>query len=378
MPKPHVLHIYKDYYPPVLGGIEATINLMARGSLRDYEVSVLVCSGSPRGRIEMIDGARVVRVAEWKRVASAPISPSFVPALHQLAREADLLHFHHPNPTGDFAQFLVRSPKPAVMTYHSDVVRQRKAMWLYAPLQHFMMRRCRAIMPTSPNYLESSPWLQQYRDKCTVVPLGIDLTRFEKTPSVQAAAEELRALYPGPITVFVGRLRYYKGLRFLIDAMPQVPGTLLIGGTGPEEANLRRQIAELRLGDRVHLLEDLSEEQLVALLHAGDAFCMPSHLRSEAFGLSQVEAMACGLPVVSTRIGTGVPFVNQDGTSGITVPPEDPASIAAALNRLYADEDLRRRLGNGARTRAQQEFSAERMCQKVHAVYQGVLPAEAE
>lgn len=373
MARPHILHIYKDYYPPVLGGIETTINLMARGSLGHYDVTVLVCSGSRRGSEEVIDGVHVVRAPEIRRVASAPVSPAFVGAFKKAAAKADLLHFHHPNPTGDLAALVARSGKPAVMTYHSDVVRQRNLMWVYAPLQHAAMRRCAVIMPTSPNYLESSLWLQRYRQKCIVVPLGIDHSRFIKTDDVGRDAAAIRQHHSSPLTLFIGRLRYYKGLHYLLHAMKEVPGKLLIGGTGPEEFRLRQLIQELHLANRVVLLGDLTESQLVAHMYAADVFCMPSHLRSEAFGLSQVEAMACGLPVVSTRIESGVPFVNTHKESGLTVPPSDPVALATALTRLLTDVDLHTRLGDGARHRAQTLFSSERMCEDLHEVYSTVL-----
>ncbi|MGI8908273.1 MAG: glycosyltransferase [Candidatus Sumerlaeaceae bacterium] len=373
MSRPRVLHVYKDYYPPVLGGIEATINLMARGTLDACDVTVLVCSGGRTRSDEVIDGVRVVRVPELGRLSSAPVSPAFPSELRRLARKADLLHVHHPNPTGDVSCLLVRPAAPIVMTYHSDVVRQKKAMWLYGAVQERMMRRCKVIMPTSPNYIESSDWLQRHAEKCIVVPLGIDLARFEKTTETESSATIVRQKYPGPITIFVGRLRYYKGLEFLVRAMPQIPGTLLIIGTGPESDRLQSLIAETGLLNRVHLLGDQDESQLVAHLHAADAFCMPSHLRSEAFGLSQVEAMACALPVVSTTIPTGVPFVNHDGVTGFSVEPASPDALAQALNRIYSNPHLRTQMGAAARQRAVTTFNAARMCADLKRVYSQVL-----
>jgi len=259
------------------------------------------------------------------------------------------------------------------MTYHSDVVRQKNMMRLYGPLQERTMRRCALIMPTSPNYVESSEWLQRHRSKCVVLPLGIDLNRFGVTPEVSTAAEAIRARYPGPIVLFVGRLRYYKGLHFLVEAMRSVNATLLLGGTGPEQERLAAQVRDANLDGRVHLLGDLSEEQLVSYLRAADVFCMPSHLRSEAFGLSQIEAMACGLPVVSTDLPTGVPYINRHGETGLIVPPADPARLALAINELLQNGELRRTLGQQAKVRATTEFGAQRMCEQLMGVYNQVL-----
>lgn len=382
-PRPRVLHVYKDYYPPVLGGVEMTINLMAEGCSNEYDISVLVNSGSRHTSEEIINGVRVIRVAEWGRAASAPFSPAFISALARKARQADILHFHHPNPTGDLARFLSRPCPPAVMTYHSDVVRQQRAMAVYGPLQNWMMSQCRVIMPTSPNYMESSPWLARHRDRCTVVPLGIRVSDFDEAPAVLARAAQIKKRFslsrdpPRPVILFVGRLRYYKGLQFLIAAMKEIDAELLLAGSGPMEPELRRMATSLQVPDRVHFLGDISDEEKLACYYAADVFCMPSHLRSEAFGLSQVEAMATGLPLVSTRIASGVPYVNADGVSGLSVEPENPQALAEAINRLLSNDDLRNRLGQGARDRARQEFSATRMCEDVKAVYKKCLAAKS-
>ncbi len=371
--RPRILHVYKDYFPPVVGGIERTIRLLALGTRDEFDVRVLVNSGSRRSFTEEVEGVTVTRTGEWGRLASAPVSPAFIGALRREAAQADLLHFHHPNPTGDAAWLLTRPAAPVVMTYHSDVVRQRAAMALYGSVQERMMRASRVIMPTSPNYVESSAWLQRHREKCRVVPLGIETERFVSTPETRERAAAVRARYPGPVVAFVGRLRYYKGLHFLLRAMKDVDATLLVVGGGGDIEGFEVEAAAAGSGERCRFLGDLPEAEMLAVLHAADVFCMPSHLRSEAFGLSQVEAMASGLPVVSCRIATGVPFVNQDGTTGFTVPPESPEALAEALNRLLSDDALRARMGRAAYERAHSLFTAARMCDDVKAIYRDVL-----
>jgi rhamnosyl/mannosyltransferase len=127
------------------------------------------------------------------------------------------------------------------------------------------------------------------------------------------------------------------------------------------------------LEDRIFFLGTIPDEELPVVLHAADIYCMPSHLRSEAFGLSQVEAMACGLPVVGTDLDTGVRFVNRDGESGLVVRPGDSGALAEAINRILADDALRNALGDGARKRVQRLFTAGRMAENLKAVYQEVL-----
>jgi glycosyltransferase involved in cell wall biosynthesis len=371
--RPRIVHVYKDYYPPVIGGVENTINLMARGTSGEFDVRVLVCSGSRSTTTEVVDGIHVTRVGEWTRFASAPLSPRFPAEMRKSAAEADLIHLHHPNPTGDIALFLSGVRKPVVMTYHSDIVRQRVSKWAFAPVQNWSMRRAAVVMPTSPQYIDSSPWLSRFRQKCEVVPLGIDLKRFEKTETVAARADGIRSQYKQPLIVFVGKLRYYKGLEYLLRAMPHVKATCLIIGSGPDNERLRAIHNELQLGERVKFLGELPHDELVAHLYAGDIFCLPSHLRSEAFGLSQVEAMACGLPVVSCNLPTGVSFVNMHESTGLTVPPADSKALAAALERLVANPILLAQYGSNAAKRVGELFSAEVMCRNLTQVYQRVL-----
>lgn len=371
--RPRILHVYKDFFPPVRGGIENTINIMARGCLDEFDVSVLVCGGTSAEDEEIIEGVRVVRVREWGRIWSAPLAPAFVRALSREARCADLLHFHHPNPTGDLAYLLRGQGKPFVVTYHSDVVRQRAAMLVYGFLQRFMMRHAAVIMPTSPDYIASSEWLRPHKEKCEIVPLGIEIERFAPTPKVVERAQQIRRRVGTPIVLFVGRLRYYKGLHFLIEAMREVEAQLVLVGSGPEEHFLRDKVSQAGLEKRVHFSGELDDTEVLPYFYAADVFCLPSHLRSEAFGICQIEAMACGVPVVSTALDTGVPFVNKDGETGLVVPPADPQALAAALNRLLADDNLRQRFGEAARKRAATLFSAQRMNELVKRVYRKVL-----
>lgn len=372
--RPRVLHIYKDYFPPVMGGVEATINILAEGCRVAFDTAVLVNSGTRKTFQETIDGVSVTRVGEWGRFASAPFSPAFVSALRREAARADILHFHHPNPTGDLARFLVRPGAPAVMTYHSDVVRQKRAMTVYGPLQNWQMARCEVIMPTSPNYVDSSPWLQRHRERCQVVPLGIPMEPLEETPAVAARAQALRAQFPGQkLTLFVGRLRYYKGLEFLLKAANHFPGQIILAGTGPMEAELKTLARDLHIAERVQFLGDIPDQEKIAWYYAADVFCLPSHLRSEAFGLSQLEAMACGTPVVCCDVASGVPFVNKDGVSGLVVPTENPEALGKALGQILSDDALRLRLSEGAFQRARSEFTAEKMCERVMSVYREVL-----
>jgi rhamnosyl/mannosyltransferase len=366
-----VLHVYKDFYPPVHGGIEDHLNLLCR-TIRPYcDVRVLVsASGQSRTRREVVDGIPVMRAGELMRVASAPICPSW--PLHLRRLRADLYHFHFPNPTGDLSYWLSGARGKIVVTYHSDIVRQSTILPLYRPFLWRLLRKADAILPTSPQYLESSEYLKPFRDKCEAVPLGVDLRRFAPHPEVEARAAEWRAQWKAPMVLFVGRLRYYKGVDVLLRAARDIHARIAIVGDGPYEAPLRTVHRQLELHDRVEFLGAQNEFELLALYRAANVCVLPSTHRSEALGLAMIEAMASGRPVVSTELGTGTSWVNQHGTTGLVVPPGDAASLAAAINLLLDDAAMAERFGAAARERAQREFSHEVMAERVLRVYERV------
>ena len=368
-----IVHLYKDYFPPVRGGIEQTVARMARAqAAAGDEVTVLTSAhGGRRAREERIDGVRVVRCAEWARFASAPFCPGMPGSLARLS--SDVFHLHYPSPTGELSWLAVRPRGAMVVTYHSDVVRQAAVMPLYGPFVRAILARAAVIMPTSEAYIGRSPFLRPHRAKCLVVPHGVDLERFDGLERVAGRAAELRARYGGPLVLFVGRLRYYKGLDVLLAAMPEVRGRLVIVGDGPEERRLRGQAAVLGLDGRVAFAGAVSDNDLLAHLAAADLGVMPSTLPSEAWGMAMVEMMAAGLPVVCTELGTGTTFVNRDGETGLVVPPGDAVALAAALNRLIGDEALRGRLAEGARCRARELFSREAMMAGVREAYARAL-----
>jgi rhamnosyl/mannosyltransferase len=368
-----ICHVYKDYHPPVRGGIEQTVERMARAQARaGHDVTVLVsASGARVSRTETIEGVRVVRVAEWARALSTPLCPGFPHALAQI--RADVWHLHYPHPTGELSWLLMQPPGKLVVTYHADVVRQKLAMAAYAPFARALLQRADAILPTSDRYIDHSPFLRPHRAKCRVVPLGIDLEAYDALDAVEPRAAELRARYGAPFVLFVGRLRYYKGLDVLLDAMARCDAKLVIVGDGPEDENLRAQHARLALGDRVVFAGAVSDEDLLAHLKAASVGVLPSTHPSEALGIAMIEYLASGLPVICTELGTGTTFVNLDGITGLVVPPRDSAALAGAITRLMGDADLRAQFGAAGRQRAHEVFSRGSMMRSVDAVYAEVL-----
>ncbi len=362
----NILQIYKDYFP-VLGGIENHLRDLSEGLVaRGHRVTVLVTNQDRRTLIEYPSpGLTIVKAGCQIRLASTPLSLAMLP-LAGLTMP-DIVHLHFPYPPGDLAALVVPHRPPLVVTYHSDIVRQQVLLRAYRPLLLHTLRRAARIMATSPNYMASSIFLQPYAEKCRVVPLGIDPGRFagvEQAAGWRAGAEK--------VVLFVGRLRYYKGLHILLDAMPHISATLLLAGSGPERQRLEEQARALKIMDRVRFLGDVPDADLPGLYHSADVFVLPAHLRAEALGLAQIEAMACGIPCVSTELGTGTSFANQHNETGLVVPPGDPHQLAGAINSLLADPDLRRCYGAAARRRVDALFTRDHMLDGVEAVYREV------
>jgi len=366
-----VVHIFKDYYPPMTGGIEQHMRLLCTGLARQIEVTVLVPSRSRRTIKERLEGVSVIRVPEFSRYASVPLCPTMPVELRRL--RPDIVHLHFPNPMGDLTYLLGGQQAPLVLTYHADIIKQQVFLPFYRPVLALLFTRVSRIIAASAEYIASSDLLSRHQDKCTIIPYGINLGAFSLRDGESAEVEEQRLNYGSRLLLFVGVLRYYKGLDVLLRAMTRVQGHLLIVGRGPEREALEVMAEQLGIASRVTFLGEVSESQLRILLHAADVFVLPSIDRCEAFGIAQLEAMACGKPVVSSDLPTGMRFVNQHGVSGLLVPPGDPQALAEALQHLLDDVGLRARLGCAARARIEREFTAERMIARTLEVYREVL-----
>jgi len=372
-----ILHIYKDMYPPITGGIEKHIHLLCHLSQENgLDVEVLIANRKNKTEISFEDTIKITKVAQLGRFMSAPITPS----LHHYIRKikADIYHFHHPNPTAEIAYLLAGSPGKLVISYHSDIIRQALIMPLYKPFLHLFFNHASRILPTSENYLASSPILRHYKTKCTVVPLAINSDQFKANNDTLNKAHELKTKYPGQLHVlFIGKLRYYKGLGVLINAAKLTKGIhFWIIGKAPkvkQEAEYLNLVKSLNLDSHVHFLGELSDHDLLPYLYACDVFCLPSIERSEAYGLVQLEAHACGKPVISTDLNTGVSFVNQHMKTGLIVKPKDPVDLAKAFEYCINHPQEMLDMGKYAKVRVEKEFSTTLMFKKVKEVYDSVL-----
>jgi len=393
VPNPlRIVHLGK-YYPPSPGGIEGHTQTLARAQASlGADVRVLVVNhATPDGRdatfdrfthtpdTEELDGAvRITRVGRWACLAKLDVSPHVLRAVRRLSRSRpDVWHMHAPNVTMMLVVLACPAIRPLVITHHSDIVRQRLLKHLVRPIESAAYRRAERILPTSAEYAAGSELLRRFGPKVTPLPLGIDEEPF-RNPSAGALAYErlLRAQYGSPLWLCVGRLIYYKGLPVAFSALREVPGRLLVIGTGPLETEFRSQAMELGVADRVVFHGRATTEQLVGAYRAATALWFPSTARSEGFGLVQVEAMASGCPVINTALdGSGVPWVCRNDREGLTVPVNDSSALAEAAKRLLSEPALGDRLAQSGRTRAAQMFDHRVMAARSLDIYHAAIGA---
>lgn len=361
-----VLQVGK-FYPPHRGGMESHLQALC-GQLRArVEVEVLVAGEGRRTVEEALDSVKVTRVGTLFDFAAAPVCPGLVRRIRE--SRADIVHLHWPHPTALLAYLASGHAGRLVVTYHSDVVRQKVLGGLFRPVLRRALERADAVIAASPNYVESSPVLQRFKSKCSVIPFGVPLDEFDRVASSEVS--RIRGRFGPRVVLGVGRLIYYKGFEHLVRAMKDVDGHLLVVGEGPLRGALEREAERAGVGGRVTFLGHV--ENVVPYYHAADVFALPSIARSEAFGIVQLEAMACRRPVVNTRLDSGVPYVSVDGVTGLTVPPADSGALASALNRLLGDPALRTLYGRAARLRVESEFDLETMGRRTLRLYEEVM-----
>jgi glycosyltransferase involved in cell wall biosynthesis len=368
------------FFDDIPGGMQTHVDHLFRAMQGHIDYVHLVPSRDSQAFEGTLHGYPLIRTPSWNVDGSLALSPGLIAKARQLHRDKpfDLVHLHMPDPMSHLASWAVPAHVPRVMTWHADIIRQKALLLAYRPFQSAALRNARAIIAATPAHIKSSSELTapHLKHKLHVVPFGFDLAHYAQP---QANTAVLRSHYPGKIIFALGRHVHYKGFDVLIQAMAQLPDDtqLVIGGDGPLGTEWKALAARSPAAARIHFTGMISEADLPSYFQACDVFCLPAVNQAEAFGIVQVEAMACAKPVVSTRLNNGVDFVNQDGVSGYTVTPGSVDELAQALQRLLADEALRARLGQQALQRAQLEFSLPALRSKMLAVYQQAVGQSA-
>jgi len=367
-----ILHLGKFY--PVGGGVEKVMLDIVKGlSERDIACDML-CANVGKGSREIVltPQNRIICTRTLLKKYATMISPQMITTLRRIAASYDIVHVHHPDPMAALSLWLSGYKGRVVLHWHSDIVKQKKLLGLYLPLQSWLIRRADLIVGTTSVYIAASRHLTEVQHKCTHLLIGIPPV----VPKADAV-ELIRRRYAHKKIVFsLGRLVHYKGYRYLIDAAGHLDDSyvVLIGGSGPLRDELQQQIDDNGLNNRVRLLGSLTDEELPAYYGACDVYCLSSIMKTEAFAIVQIEAMSCGKPVVSCNIeGSGVPWVNADGESGLVVEVEDGQALADAIRRIMDRPGFYEQLSAGALNRYQKFFTKEKMIDRCIELYQQLL-----
>jgi glycosyltransferase involved in cell wall biosynthesis len=354
-----VLHVYRTYFPDPPGGLQEAIRQIALSTgAQGVTNTIFTLSPEPEPSVLIRPEATVVRSRSWAAPASCDLGGTGAfTTFSRLAKQADVLHYLFPWPFADVLNATIRPDCPAVLTYISDVVRQRWLGAAYAPLMWKTMREMRVIVANSPAYAKTSPILSHpdIRDKVRIIPLGIEEYSYPKEGD-DAIFDRLKLGTDETFFLFIGVLRYYKGAHFLIQAAKNVNAKVIIAGSGPEGAALQSLATQIG-ADNVVFAGQISDAEKVALIKRCRALVLPSHLRSEAYGMVLVEAAMFSRPMISCEIGTGTSYVNSHEETGFVVAPESTEQLTQAMNTLLADEVLANNLGQAARQRYDRLFS---------------------
>ncbi len=394
-PKLRICHLGK-YYHPFRGGIETHVQSLAQAQVDAGSAVTVACINhrdqngvdvwssrtTKTPTVTELDGdVRIHRFGKLATLARFDFCRGIRQFLYESSSKYDLLHLHVPNPSMCVALASTRPQLPIVVTYHSDIVKQRFIRKPFRFVENCVFSRVSRIIVATQAYRDSSAVLKKYQRKTTIVPFGLDLSRFKtSSPQSREFEQKLRAKAGGaPIWLCVGRLVYYKGTEYAVRALAKVPGRLMIVGGGELQTSLSELAKQLGVSDRIDWYPNLDDEQLRGAYAAATALWFPSIVRSEAFGLVQVEAMASGCPVINTSIrGSGVAWVSLNDVSGLTVPIQDSDALAAAARRLLEEPGLRDRLSRDAIERAESCFEIHDMTQKTMDVYESVLERKFE
>ena len=366
-----ILQLGKFY--PVGGGVEKVMYDLVVGLANRGIACDMLCAYDGKGsaEVKLSPKNKVICTKTLLKKYATMISPEMLFRLRRIASDYDIIHVHHPDPMAALALWLSGYRGKVILHWHSDIVKQKRLLNCYMPLQNWLISRADLIVGTSPVYIANSDHLTDVQQKCTYLPIGIK-------PIVPSAdgVKKIKEQYSGKKIVFsLGRLVHYKGYRYLVDAAKYLDDdyVVLIGGAGPLHDELQNQIDDYGLSERVKLLGRISDEDLPAYYGACDVYCLSSIMKTEAFAIVQIEAMSCGKPVVSCNIeGSGVPWVNQDGQSGLVVEPESGKALADAIRQITTDMALCQQLSQGARQRFAALFTDDKMIDRCLELYQQV------
>ena len=369
--KLRVLHVYKTSMPSSYGGVESFIKTLCKeDSKLGVKNVILTLHPKPQKQPIEMDGLTIHQVKQDFFFASTGFSVSAFSTFKRLSYDADVIHYHFPNPFADMLHLTCHPKKPSVVTYHSDIIKQKHLLRIYKPLRDRFLCSVDRVVATSPNYFVSSDVLQRFSNKVSIIPIGINSKEYDNVNFKRL--DFWRSCFSKPFFLFVGAMRYYKGLHLALEAVAGTDIQIVIAGISGVEKDLKAQAASLHLKN-ICFLGLVSDEDKVALLHLCYGFIFPSHLRSEAFGISLLEAAMVGKPLISCEIGSGTTFINSANDTGLVVNPGSSRELLEAMKFLLDNPKLAANMGKNARKRALKLFTAEKQAKAYYKLYQGLL-----
>lgn len=342
-------------YPPEIGGVE-TVAKQYVDILSNYEPVIVLCLNNnlTQGtQIEKYKNITIYRCSSFSRIASMPLSIAFFYHFIKLQKHANIIHIHEPFPLATIISLF--SMRKIFVTWHSDIIKQKKLGVLFKIFQNKLLRKATTITTTSEALLNSSCQLLRQKDKVKILPLTINSKDYLNITS-NKKEENIKDNF----ALFIGRLSYYKGIETLLDAIEKIDIDIefLIVGTGEMSYKIqeRQQLTQKKI---TFINRHVSEETKKELLSRCKCMLFPSNHNSEAFGITQLEAMIYGKPVINTNLPTGVPWVSPHLVSGLTIPVNDSTELAKAITLIFTDDIIYHKLSNGALTRVKHLFSNE-------------------
>lgn len=365
---PKILQLGKFY--PIRGGVEKVMYDLTTGlSEKGVNCDMLCSSIEGKGMEKKISSSsRLICSHTLFKLSGTMISPGMVTKLRKICKNYDIIHIHHPDPMAALALWFSGYSGKIVLHWHSDILRQKKILTFYLPLQRWLINRADVIVGTSPVYIQGSPFLKNVLHKTVYLPIGVE----QMIPDKEITQKILERYHNRKIVFTLGRLIYYKGYSHLIDAAKYLEDNyvILIGGSGPLKQELENQISHLRLEEKVKLLGRISDKELPSYYDACSVFCLSSIQKTEAFAIVQIEAMSLGKPVVATKIEhSGVPWVNSHGVSGINVNTHSPKELADAIMEITRDNDIHTSYSQRAKIRYQTLFTKATMIENCMKIY---------
>jgi len=372
-----ILQVNKFFYPWI-GGVEDHVKTLTEQLADKNQITVLTINNSikklkRKTNYKVIESFNLCHLLKRESIFSMPLSLDFIFKFKKLYLKNDVVHLHLPNPWAVMTVLFFTRADNLIVTYHSDIKKQRLFLLFYKPfLKYFLKKRVARIITTSENLKKNSAVLRKFKSKTVVVPLGIDFADLQEN---KAFYNKLKSKYKNTsIILFVGRLVYYKGCSYLLKAFKPLAdkAQLLIIGDGKQKEDLIRLAQRLEISDSVRFISPLPRDYLNAYYKLADIFVLPSVAETEAYGLVQIEAMYHKTAVISTNLPTGVPFVNKNNFSGYLVPPKNSKRLKQKIERLLTNKAILNKFKSNGRKRALKYFDAKIMAAEIYKIYQKI------